>query len=140
MTIPIAQVCNCFAARQAARFITQLYERHLSKAGITGSQYTILAVIQSRPGIAMAELAHELVMDRTSLVRALKPLLSNGYVTAAPGPNAGRKMALSLSSSGLEKFREAGPHWQAAQREWELMVGSERAKALREELIAVTRM
>jgi DNA-binding MarR family transcriptional regulator len=139
MSSPIAHICNCFAARQAARFITQLYDRHFSKAGITGSQYTILAVIQSRPGITMTELAKELVMDRTSLVRALKPLMRDGYVVSAASEKGSRKIALSLSLPGYEKFKEAEIRWQEAQQEWDAMVGQERASALRAEMIAVTR-
>src|SRR5471032_1857726 len=66
--------CNCFAIRQAARFVSQLYERHVSQAGVTAAQFTLLAAIHRRPGVTMAELADAMVMERTTLVRALKPL------------------------------------------------------------------
>ncbi|ABR91561.1 transcriptional regulator, MarR family [Janthinobacterium sp. Marseille] len=138
MSTPVANVCNCFAARKAARFITQIYERHLQKAGITGSQYTILTVVRSRPGISMLELAEELGMDRTSLVRALKPLYREAYIVDAPSETDSRKMLLTLSRAGITKFEESDPHWRAAQQEWNNKVGSERAKALREELISLT--
>jgi hypothetical protein len=40
--------CNCFAIRQAARYVSQLYERHLSGVGLTGAQFTLVAAISPR--------------------------------------------------------------------------------------------
>ncbi len=31
--------CNCLAVRQAARYVTQLYDRYLAQAGLRTSQY-----------------------------------------------------------------------------------------------------
>jgi DNA-binding MarR family transcriptional regulator len=140
MTTPAVNICNCFVARRAARFITQIYERHLRKAGITGSQYTILAVIRARPGISMVELAEELGMDRTSLVRALKPFYRDAYIVDAPSQSDSRKMLLTLSRAGLKKYEESDPYWQAAQDEWNRKVGVDRANAIREELISLTKI
>lgn len=42
---------DCFAVRQAARRISQFYERYLSQAGVTASQYSILALLRERPGL-----------------------------------------------------------------------------------------
>lgn len=138
MSTSAENVCFCFAARRAARFITQIYERHLRKAGITGPQFTILAVVRARPGISMVELAEELGMDRTSLVRALKPFYRDAYVVDVPSEFDSRKMLLTLSKKGLNKFEEADPYWRAAQAEWVKKVGLDRAKAVREELISLT--
>ena len=73
---------DCFALRQAARHISKLYERHLSEVGITPTQFSILRTLSRRPGLTMADLSRTLVMDRTTLVRALKPLLRRGFVAA----------------------------------------------------------
>lgn len=35
--------CNCLAIRQAARQVTQLYDRHLAAAGLRSTQYSILS-------------------------------------------------------------------------------------------------
>jgi hypothetical protein len=41
---------DCFAVRQAARRISQFYERYLSRANVTPSQYSILALLRdTRP-------------------------------------------------------------------------------------------
>jgi hypothetical protein len=40
---------DCFAVRQAARRISQFYERYLSRANVTPSQYSILALLREHP-------------------------------------------------------------------------------------------
>jgi len=136
-TTPTLTDCNLFATKQAARFITQLYERHLATVNVTSSQVTILAVIYERPEITMTELSEMVVMDRTSLVRAIQPLSRDGYVVQKSEPGS-RKISLSLSTAGARKFLDTLPHWRAAQKEYEELVGKDRAKFLRQELMAVT--
>lgn len=133
-------ICNCFAVRQAARVVTQIYERHISQAGITASQFTILAVICSQPDLGMVELAQALVMDRTSLVRALKPLVDEQYIEKrSAGTGMRSKVSFALTEKGKDTFAIAGRYWNDAQKEWEERIGAERARALRDELIHVAR-
>jgi DNA-binding MarR family transcriptional regulator len=130
--------CNCFAIRQAARYVSQLYERHLSEAGLTAAQFTIVAAIGRRPGVQMADLADAMVMDRTTLVRALKPLQRDGIVDAAPESSSTRAHGLRLSAAGKETLARAALHWRAAQAEFEQKFGQERARELRKSLFALT--
>jgi len=65
------ELCNCFAARQAARHLTRQYERHLSGAELTSAQFSILVAVEEAGEMTMNELADALVMDRTTLLRAL---------------------------------------------------------------------
>lgn len=106
---------------------------------MTSSQFSIFAVLYHKPGITMNELSELLVMDRTSLVRAIKPLSRDGYVEDAPRIEGSRQMALFLSKSGKEKYLSGFPHWQAAQKEYESIVGMERAAELRDALMGITR-
>jgi DNA-binding MarR family transcriptional regulator len=131
--------CNCFALRQAARFVTQLYERHLSQAGVTAAQFTILSRLASRPDATAAELSDDLVMDRTTLVRALKPLQRDALVISAVSAHDTRVLVYRLSASGLRRYDKAHVLWQDAQAEFERYVKRDRAKALRSELFALTK-
>src|SRR5262245_2564315 len=88
--------CNCFAIRQAARYVSQMYERHIAVVGITAAQFTIIAAIGRKPGVQMAELSDAMVMDRTTLVRALKPLQRDGIVEAAQESANSRAVGLRL--------------------------------------------
>ncbi|WP_175917595.1 MarR family winged helix-turn-helix transcriptional regulator [Burkholderia pyrrocinia] len=136
--IPIAQACNCLALRQAARFVTQLYERHLAPVGVTPAQFSIMASLARRPGRLMSELADALVMDRTTLLRALKPLQRDGLVATAASEHDVRAHVLSLTKLGERTFAQALVAWQAAQDEFETQFGQGRAKALRDELFSLT--
>ncbi|WP_321812207.1 MULTISPECIES: MarR family winged helix-turn-helix transcriptional regulator [unclassified Burkholderia] len=136
--IQMAQACNCLALRQAARFVTQLYERHLAPVGVTAAQFSIMANLSRRPGLLMSELADRLVMDRTTLLRALKPLQRDGFVAAAASEHDARAHALSLTKLGERTYAQAKVAWQAAQDEFETQFGQSRAQALRDELFSLT--
>ncbi|MDF3083115.1 MarR family winged helix-turn-helix transcriptional regulator [Burkholderia sola] len=136
--IPISEACNCLALRQAARFVTQLYERHLAPVGVTPAQFSIMVNLKRRPGLLMSELADALVMDRTTLLRALKPLQRDGFVATAASEHDARAHALHLTKLGERTFARALVAWQAAQDEFDTQFGSDRAKALRAELFSLT--
>src|ERR1700761_2940653 len=112
------EFCYCQAARRNARFMSRLYDRHLAPAGLNVQQMSMLSIIEDHPGILIADLAAEMVMERTTLVRALKPLQQTEWVVAEPS-GTGRSLALSISPSGKEKLREASPLWKQAQRDFE---------------------
>jgi DNA-binding MarR family transcriptional regulator len=135
----IREECNCFALRQAARFVTQLYERHLSQVGVTAAQFTILSRLSNRPDASAAELADDLVMDRTTLVRALKPLQRDALVVAKASEQDTRMLVYRLSANGQRRYERAHALWQDAQAEFEQHLKRDRAKALRAELFALTK-
>jgi DNA-binding MarR family transcriptional regulator len=128
--------CNCLAVRQAARSISALYDRHLAPTGLSSSQFSILAGLHGQAGVPVQELADLLVMDRTSMVRALQPLTRDGYVVQQPDPAYPRKLLLSLTAQGRSIYDQAHQHWQAAQAEFEADVGSPQAAVLRQQLAA----
>ncbi|WP_043203228.1 MarR family winged helix-turn-helix transcriptional regulator [Paraburkholderia acidipaludis] len=135
-TLRLPEHDDCFAVRQAARHLSQLYERHLSAAGLTPTQFSILGALEHRSSLTMAELGRALVMERTTLVRALRPLLRNGLVADAAGT---RRRQLALTPAGRERFGIAGEYWRSAQDEFERRFGPQRAAWLRRELFRVTR-
>ncbi|WP_116141931.1 MarR family winged helix-turn-helix transcriptional regulator [Trinickia diaoshuihuensis] len=136
--IQIADACNCFALRQAARFVTQIYERHLQPIGVTPAQFSIMAALSRREDMLMSELAEALVMDRTTLLRALKPLQRDGLVQAGVSEGDARAHTLNLTKLGLRTFGQAKRAWRSAQNEFEQQFGERRAKALRKALFSLT--
>jgi DNA-binding MarR family transcriptional regulator len=129
---------DCFALRQASRHISKLYERHLSEAGITPTQFSILRALGRCPNLTMAELAKAMVMDRTTLVRALKPLLQRGLAAAPADGQNNRRLLVVLTKKGSAKHDEAAPHWAAAQASFERSFGQQQAAYLRNELFRMT--
>ena len=134
---PAFDECNCFALRQAARYVTQMYERHLAPVGLTAAQFSLLAKLSRREGWTMAELAESMVMDRTTLVRAMKPLQRDNLIVTGFTEHDSRTHMFNLSENGRAKYLEARELWRIAQSEFEDSFGSSRARALRKELFAI---
>ena len=132
-------LCNCFAVRQAARRVTRLYERHLGKARLTSAQFSILAVLGQGRRMRMTELARLLVMDRTTLLRAMKPLQREDLLQSVSSDADPRQLLFSLSSAGERKLKEAIPLWTKAQEEFESGMDPGEAARLRGALLALAK-
>jgi DNA-binding MarR family transcriptional regulator len=123
--------CNCRAVRQAARYVTQIYDRHLAPCGLRISQFGILAMLKRKGPLTINELAAELIIDRTTLGRNIQPLERDGLIAVKPSAFDRRSKELHLSALGERKFREGRKFWLEAQKEFEKSFGSERAVELR---------
>ena len=132
-------ICNCLAVRQAARHITQIYERHLAPDGVTAAQYSILAKLARLGPISIGELASLMVMDRTTLTRGLGPLERDGLVSVGDGPD-GRTRRIELTAKGKAKQRTASARWRDAQDEFESQFGPDSAAELRATMQRLTRL
>ena len=107
--------CACTTLRKASRAVARLYEGHLAEAGLSATQFAILRALERNGTSNLRPLAAELVMDRTSLYRAVAPLERDGLVaTEADGGDARARRA-SLTEAGRERIAKALPHWRAAQ-------------------------
>jgi DNA-binding MarR family transcriptional regulator len=122
--------CYCLASRRSARHLTRLYERHLAPSGMTSSQFSILSFLDHRPDITVAELANAMEMERTTLVRTIKPMKAAGWIEDGP-EKLGRAVILCVSQAGLKKLEQGRPLWRAAQEAFERQVGNEAAAQLR---------
>jgi DNA-binding MarR family transcriptional regulator len=131
--------CNCFAVRQAARHVTKLYERHLADAQLTSAQFSILGALDEAGPMAMADLASVLVMDRTTLLRAMKPLQREDLLKSTPSREDPRQLLFALSPAGERKLKQAVPLWNKAQEEFEAEVGQREAAQLRRSLLALAK-
>jgi DNA-binding MarR family transcriptional regulator len=136
-------MCNCFAARQAARHMTRFYEREMVDSNLTSAQFSILVLLDENEDMSMTELADRMSMDRTTLLRALKPMQRDGLLTNQRqngGVGDPRSHVLNISSSGIRRLKLALDLWVVAQRKLESAIGPARAARLRDDLRAVSQM
>jgi DNA-binding MarR family transcriptional regulator len=131
---PVA--CNCLAVRQAARHVSQLYDRYLAAEGLRTTQYSILAKLSRVGPLSVNELASMMVMDRTALGRALRPLERDGLVAIGPGRD-GRTRGIRLTPTGAKRLKAAATRWREAQRQFEISYGVAAAASLRSALARV---
>jgi len=124
-------ICNGAALRKATRRITQLYDGVLAPCGLTVSQRSVLVHIARAESATVSELAHAMVLDRSSLGRNLEPLTREGYVAVRSDTIDRRSRRVELTDSGRSKLAESNRLWRKAQDRFESVYGAERAAALR---------
>jgi DNA-binding MarR family transcriptional regulator len=108
--------CTCANLRMATRVVTQIFDTALRPAGLKVTQFTLLAKIHRSGTLPVSQLADFVVMDRTTLTRNLKPLVSNGWVTVEQGSDQ-RERLVSLTELGEQTLDAARPHWAIAQEQ-----------------------
>ena len=129
--LPRPEECNCFAVRSAARHVSQYYDRYLAATGLRTTQFSILAKLKRLGPLTINELARQMVMDRTTLGRNIKPLERDGLVSIEPAQSDRRAKELRLTKTG-EKQLEAGfEAWSRAQTGFESTFGPKHAAELR---------
>jgi DNA-binding MarR family transcriptional regulator len=133
-----AQDCNCLAVRQAARHVTQFYDRFLAPAGLRTTQFSILARLRRKGAMTINALAADMVMDRTTLGRNILPLQRDGLIRIEPGASDRRSKVIHLTKRGEKRVEAAYNGWAEAQTRFESAFGGARASDLRALLRAVT--
>jgi DNA-binding MarR family transcriptional regulator len=131
----MAEGCTCYLLRKLTRQVTQAYDRAVSPAGLTITQYSLLQNLRREPGISISTLAARMGMERTSLLRTLKPILAAGWARNEEG-GAGRPAELEITKEGMERLRLARPMWQKAQDELRGRLGGAQLGALQASLRA----
>jgi DNA-binding MarR family transcriptional regulator len=125
--------CVCFNLRWVTRAVTQFYDAEMRRHGIRPTQGTILLALNAKESWTMAELSDSLGMERTTLVRNLRPLQRDGFVQADGGGRGGR-VELSITAKGRKKIEEAMPAWRAAQSAVVKTLGEKRWSAILSDL------
>lgn len=122
--------CHCQALRQAARRVSAFYDAALAPLGLRLSQFGILSRLHRHGPRGIQALATELVMDRTTLGRNIRPLERDGLLCAVVDPADRRFHLLSITPHGVELVIAARPAWVAAQAGFEARYGTAPASAL----------
>ena len=117
--------CVCFNLRWVSRAVSQFFVSELSQHGLLPTQTPILGALAAKPEANMAELSDWLGMDRTTLVRNLRPLERDGLVKSM-GKGRGHKVSLSLTIKGRAALQKFLPDWQIAQQKVIKTLGKER--------------
>jgi DNA-binding MarR family transcriptional regulator len=131
---------DCFAIRQAARYVSQLYDRHLAAVGLTITQFSIMRRISNATQMTMKQLVNATLLQRTTLVRTVQPLQRDGLVSSRNVPGQGRELWLSLTPAGEARLAASWSHWYAAQEEFEQRFGVNRSALLRRELLDIVKV
>lgn len=125
--------CVCFNLRWVTRKVTQFYDAEMRRHGIRPTQGTILVSLNARENWNMADLSDWLGMDRTTLVRNLRPLQRDGLVKAVGG-GRGNRVELAITSKGRKQIERLAPAWKSAQTAAVKTLGKKRWSAILSDL------
>jgi DNA-binding MarR family transcriptional regulator len=131
--------CNCQNLRRAAMVITKLYDDRLAASGLTACQYSLLKALESSSPCSVSALARQIRLDRTTLVRNLKPLEAAGYIADQSTPGE-RDHKLVLTGRGMDKCKETGSMWKEAQDAVARRLGPENLATLTALLLSIEQM
>ena len=110
----VAAACACGGLRRASRAISRFYEAALAPLDLTATQFSILVAVHLRGPVPLSRLAEGLVLDRTSLYRAVKPLVRRRCLRILAGRNR-RERTAALTEAGRRLLEEALPIWEVVQ-------------------------
>src|SRR5713226_2723232 len=129
--------CHCSALREAARYVTLLYDRHLAAAGLRSTQFSLLSRLKELGPTTINALAQALMMDRTTVGRNILPLQRRRLIVVKRGESDARRKELHLTKDGLARLEAGFDGWAKAQAQFEGTLGKERATQLRDLLCVV---
>lgn len=132
-----AENCTCFNVRRVSRVITQCFDAEVRRHGIRPTQTPILRALQAKDGWSMAELSDWLAMERTTLLRNLRPLQRASLVKVQGGGQGGRVM-IEITAKGRKALSDTLPAWRSAQEKVVAILGKERWSAIISDLQEVS--
>jgi DNA-binding MarR family transcriptional regulator len=121
--------CTNFKLRQLLRSVARRYDAHFARAGLKGTQYSLLSAIVASEPVRPAELARAMGLDASTLTRNLRVMIEQGWVRQGPGEDA-RSRRIEATAAGRAKHTEARRHWKRAQLELNATLGAARVAAL----------
>jgi len=132
--------CLNLQLRKANRVMSQIYDAYLASVGIKTSQFSILRAIDYFHMTTNRQLQEALILDQTSLTRALKPLVRDGYIVVSINAEDRRQKQLVLSTKGSALLAAALDEWNKAQAHVSERLGDLNTQAILDISEAVVRL
>lgn len=124
MNMSAVQNCVCFNLRSVTRAVTRFFDAEVRSIGLRPTQTPLLRALNAK-NWSMAELSDFMGMERTTLVRNLRPLDREGLIKIKGGGRGGH-VELMITEKGRKKVAEAYSGWRAAQEKVVAILGKER--------------
>jgi DNA-binding MarR family transcriptional regulator len=125
----IPATCISSHLRKAARSVNSLYDDLMRQSGLYANQVMMLIPPYLGGPISISKMAEYTGLDRTTLVRNLKPLEKQGFVTIKTGRDQ-RMRIVELTPKGLEALIVAVPLWEEAQRRMLDLLGAQHSELM----------
>lgn len=137
VTHMVRDACLCLHTQRAARALARRFDDAFRPLGLTNGQFSLLMSLNRPEPPTLGSVAALLVMDRTTLTAALKPLERRKLVKVAVDKLDRRSRRLLLTAGGRALLAKALPVWRAEHAALELELESHRLSEVR---AALTKM
>ncbi len=119
--------------KKLSRVLGKTYDAKISAAGINITQLAVLRCIARRGGEPLVRIAEEMEMDRTSLYRAIAPMVRDGWLTVEEGTDA-RFRSAKVTAKGRRLLVGADKRWAVVQKQLIGRFGKSAYRSLMSEL------
>ena len=123
--------CYCINSRRLSNLITNKYDKHLQEINLTVNQYSLLVNINQLEICSVSDLAIYVGLERTTLVRTLKPLFDKKLIEDI-SETTQRNRQIKITQKGKEILEKGKPLWKQAQKEIEDKIGKDNILVLSE--------
>jgi DNA-binding MarR family transcriptional regulator len=95
-----------FLITKAARIVTSMYQKELSRFDITPPQASILWILSKAKEVSQTEIVRALMLDKANVSALVRKLRDEDFLKVRQADNDGRKSMLSLSNKGREVVKK----------------------------------
>lgn len=106
--------------------LSDIYDACLNPSSVTVAQYYLLVNLSRLGSANITHWAQRVGLDRSTMVRNIKPLQTRGYVETTEG----RGKAFTLTPEGEHVLELAVPIWERTQAKIQEALGDDDAQAL----------
>jgi DNA-binding MarR family transcriptional regulator len=104
----------CTTVKKLSRLLARAYDEALEGSEVNITQLAVMRCIIRRAGEPLCRVAEELEMDRTSLYRAIAPMIRDGWIEVTVGTDARSRLA-KVTRKGSQVLAKAGSAWDSIQ-------------------------
>jgi len=137
-TILVRDCCLCLHVQRAARALARCFDDAMRPLDLTNGQFSLMMALNRPKPPAMSAVAALLVVDRTTLTAALKPLERRGLVRVTIDPADRRSRLMILTQKGRRLLARAVPVWERTHRKVEGLLPDGDPDGLRNNLRALS--
>ncbi|WP_241654840.1 MarR family winged helix-turn-helix transcriptional regulator [Sporolactobacillus shoreae] len=122
--------CVCSYVRKTDRYLSKFYDGYLAPVHIKTTQLALLRSIVRYKACSITELGRILLMDQTTVTRNVAVLEKRNFLSSEKRSDDGRQKTVKITPHGLQKIKEATPHWRQAQEAVQNRLGKEQFDTL----------
>jgi len=137
-TLEVRDACLCLHTQRAARALARRFDEALRPLDLTNGQFSLLMSLNRAESPTLGSVAALLVMDRTTLTAALKPLERRKLLRVKVDKEDRRGRRLVITTAGRALLSKAYPIWRETHAATEKLLVGATADVLRGALRALS--